>query len=393
MEQLSPFKIAEQFSDAIEIPISFFQNNELIFKAHSGKQDFNLPMFLVRSLPKLLPDIWVSRSPEYLFFGGLKLKDPEFLLLAGPVTPHELSVGQCRMILQRIGLRPREASSLQTSMSRFSYCDVPQLRKYLSFLNYVLNGNDSENIEGIDFNWKNILSVPEEYFVDITSKADDDIEKHMMEYVKTGKVRELEDYFNENFLRKGNDSQKGRGMHKLELRRNYIFGALILISRTAIQEGLDSDIAKNYASFYMELLYKADNLADLDHIFYKLALDYTKRINDLHDCPFEDPLARRIYRFVRSHLYVKLSTAVIADEFKMNESYLSKEFKKTTGKTVTDFILESKIREAKLLLEKGYTSTEVSDMLRFSSPSYFGVIFKKVTGLTPVEYKKINLLS
>ena len=142
------------------------------------------------------------------------------------------------------------------------------------------------------------------------------------------------------------------------------------------------------SDYYLEQLMNTNNLTDMGMIFYKLAVDYAGKIGSLHTFASEDLLSRRVNGFVQSHLYEKLSTSVIAETFHMNEAYLCDEFKKATGLTISGFIQDCKVREAKFLLEKGHIPREVGDMLEFSSPSYFGAVFKKVTGMTPMEYRR-----
>ncbi len=61
------FKLLEHFSEATDLPISIFEQENLIFKGHRDKQDYNIPMFLLECLPRELPDIWISSTPETLF--------------------------------------------------------------------------------------------------------------------------------------------------------------------------------------------------------------------------------------------------------------------------------------------------------------------------------------
>jgi AraC-like DNA-binding protein len=73
----------------------------------------------------------------------------------------------------------------------------------------------------------------------------------------------------------------------------------------------------------------------------------------------------------------------------MNCSYLCNHFKKETGKTITEYINELKVRESKRLLKNSKLSLiEISTRLGFSSQSYFHIVFKKHTGITPQEFRK-----
>ena len=74
---------------------------------------------------------------------------------------------------------------------------------------------------------------------------------------------------------------------------------------------------------------------------------------------------------------------------KQFSSYLSKRFKAESNMTLTDFILNKKIKEAKYLLH--YTNkslTAISVYLGFSSPGHFSRVFRKYASLSPNEYRK-----
>jgi AraC-like DNA-binding protein len=78
----------------------------------------------------------------------------------------------------------------------------------------------------------------------------------------------------------------------------------------------------------------------------------------------------------------------LAGYVQLNETYLSKLFKKETGQSVSEFIRDKKVEEACALLRySDKTSVEIAADMGFSSHSYFISIFKKVTGMTPKEYR------
>jgi AraC family transcriptional activator of pobA len=78
-----------------------------------------------------------------------------------------------------------------------------------------------------------------------------------------------------------------------------------------------------------------------------------------------------------------------ADKLNITPKHLSEILKKQTGKTAGDWINESVILEAKVLLQnQSYSVAQISDFLNFSDQSVFGKFFKSNTGITPLEYRK-----
>ena len=71
-----------------------------------------------------------------------------------------------------------------------------------------------------------------------------------------------------------------------------------------------------------------------------------------------------------------------------SESYLSKLFRVQTGDTIAAYAVKVKIRRAKRLIREGlFNFSEISDRLHFDNPQYFSRVFKRVTGMTPTEFK------
>ena len=78
----------------------------------------------------------------------------------------------------------------------------------------------------------------------------------------------------------------------------------------------------------------------------------------------------------------------MAEEFFFSRPYLSEKFKKETGQTLTDFILQEKTEEAKRLLRYSEKSlSAIAAYLAFSSQGHFARVFKKYAGVTPNDYR------
>lgn len=71
-----------------------------------------------------------------------------------------------------------------------------------------------------------------------------------------------------------------------------------------------------------------------------------------------------------------------------SKSYLSKLFHEQTGETIAGFAVRQKISRAKQLIRDGNLNfAQISDKLAFDNPQYFSRVFKRVTGMTPTEFK------
>ncbi len=72
-----------------------------------------------------------------------------------------------------------------------------------------------------------------------------------------------------------------------------------------------------------------------------------------------------------------------------SKSYLSKLFHEQTGETIANFAVRQKIKRAKQLIREGNLNfAQISEKLSFDNPQYFSRVFKRITGMSPTEFKQ-----
>lgn len=100
-------------------------------------------------------------------------------------------------------------------------------------------------------------------------------------------------------------------------------------------------------------------------------------------------ITKEVVRIVKKEIYQNISRNDIADMVHLNPDYLDRIFKKETGISVTRFIVGEKINIAKrLLAETELPVTILATKLGYTNISHFSSVFKKSTGLNPVDYRK-----
>ena len=86
--------------------------------------------------------------------------------------------------------------------------------------------------------------------------------------------------------------------------------------------------------------------------------------------------------------YPMRSLTDIAEHFHLSPNYLSGIFSRETETTIKNYIIQERINHAKeMLLNTNKTIFEIANEVGYTTPQYFGVVFKKVTGQTPSAYK------
>lgn len=99
---------------------------------------------------------------------------------------------------------------------------------------------------------------------------------------------------------------------------------------------------------------------------------------------------QQVISFIESHYMEVLSLETFEKELHFSKYYLSKIFKKVTGFTVFHYVYQRRINQAKIdfLLNPSSRVTDVSFNVGFKHPAHFSRVFKKLTGVSPEQYKK-----
>ena len=77
-----------------------------------------------------------------------------------------------------------------------------------------------------------------------------------------------------------------------------------------------------------------------------------------------------------------------ARKYSVSTNHLIREFKKSTGKSPSQYLIDIRIKKAEeLLLFSNYTSSQIAEFLGYYNYSYFSRLFKKRVGVSPNEYR------
>lgn len=99
-------------------------------------------------------------------------------------------------------------------------------------------------------------------------------------------------------------------------------------------------------------------------------------------------IVKRGIGYILENLDEDLSLQAVADELEINPSYLSKRFKKETGKTFSRYVNEMRVGEAAYLLRKTDNPVaEIAMQAGYGDSAYFSRIFKEIKGVTPGAWR------
>lgn len=95
-----------------------------------------------------------------------------------------------------------------------------------------------------------------------------------------------------------------------------------------------------------------------------------------------------VERYINSHFKENITLDFLSELTYTNKYYLAHEFKKYKGISCINYMIQKRIDEAKTLLKTTNLSiNEISNILGFSSQSYFTQAFRKSTNMSPSKFK------
>ena len=98
-------------------------------------------------------------------------------------------------------------------------------------------------------------------------------------------------------------------------------------------------------------------------------------------------LVASLVEYINQHLADDLSLETLAQHVNYSEYYICRIFKNITNYTLTNYIIEKRISQAKHYLKSNMPITRAAELSGFNNYSYFYKTFKKFTGTNPAEYK------
>ena len=332
----------------------------------------------------------------YLQYFGI-LNHNEFTIIIGPVGHCSLNRQEEHDYAFLLGISHREFRSLLKDMNTVPVISLENFLYMLLLINFYINGEklDLSALPLYDlFQQMNNNFISEMQRKDSAEKLQLEVkpfhnsleyENQMLEYVTSGDTDGLC-----SFLKQRVHGGVGKvAGHYLRQSKNIFITAVTLVSRAAITGGLPEEEAMSLSDYYIqycEELYDTDMIGALQ---YQMVTDFTDRVNKTKDTASVSPLIGEVIRYIKQNLSGSLNGTVIAREAHISRSALCTRFKKEVKITLADFILNQRIEKAKSLLH--FTDrplSEISSYLCFSSQSHFQNAFKKITGLTPLEYRK-----
>ena len=105
--------------------------------------------------------------------------------------------------------------------------------------------------------------------------------------------------------------------------------------------------------------------------------------------PTENRECAEIKRYLDTNYREDISLDLLAELAHLNKYYLAHTFQREYGISPITYLNRRRIEESKHMLgNTSYSLAQISELMGFSSPSYFSQCFRKAEGMTPNEYRR-----
>lgn len=185
---------------------------------------------------------------------------------------------------------------------------------------------------------------------------------------------------------------EGCGILSEDFLRNLKYHMVVLaalIARYCIKGGMTPEESYNLSDFYIMKTDKCKTEVEIRSVHLEMIEGYTNKMQQIKLRGVCSKQVVHAVDYIICHLHSRILLDEVADYLHLSSAYLSRLFKKEMGISFGEYVNKLKIEEAaSLLLYTEYSDTEISNLLAFSSQSYFIKVFRKYIGTTPKKYKK-----
>ncbi len=352
-------------------------------------------------IPKILEcdaEVGIITTPAYQFYGFLTV-EPNLRVILGPTRALRSDGRELDELLALLAIPADEREGYAQALRSAPVISAHRMAWLLASLVTALQGR----LFPVEQVWLDIQTEDAQQTVHVNharqrlEEADDAEAQQLVRqsyaweqlvasYIENGKPDTLRELFSAPpRVEAGRMAQDG-----LRQVRNMGICTAVLSSRAAIRGGLDPQDAFLASDLYIQKLELMTDPAAIERLIQEMMIAYAQRVERLRGPQAgQDRFFRLCAQYVSQNIFTTIRAEQMARELGYTRAYLCTRFKQETGISLTRYVQQEKVAEAKHLLR--FTDQELGDiaaLLDFSSQSHFQTVFKQVTGETPMAYRR-----
>ena len=312
------------------------------------------------------------------------------ILFIGPFKKEAFSKDKIAEICKKNDIDKKSHGLFEKLLDSFPIIEADGIENsMIETLGEVLWGKDNFEVVDIAKNVSTpaspIIDEFDEVMVDMKKiESRYEIENALIEAVKHGhiyKANQLLAMFTvDDIEHRSNDSVRNG--------KNYCIIMNTLLRKSAESGGVHPIYLDSVSSAFAKRIELIPSLKDIPTIMEEMVRSYCRLVRK-HSINEYTPLVQKTIISIDSNISAPLSLSILAREQKVSPGYLSTVFKKETGKSVTEYIRDKRIRHAAHLLATTHLQIQtVAQHCGIPDVQYFSKLFKKEIGKPPKEYRE-----
>lgn len=170
--------------------------------------------------------------------------------------------------------------------------------------------------------------------------------------------------------------------------KQHVHSLLVLMSRAAIDGGADVNDIFRLSQSYEPEIEKLRNLEELNRWLSMVLHRFINFVFDFNDIKHHNVIYQTT-AYIKENLAEKLTLEDAAEHVSLSKSYFCRILKDELGYTFTEYVNHLRVERAKLYLRDNTMSiADIAYAVGFDDQSYFTRIFKRLTNVSPGQYRK-----
>ncbi len=248
-------------------------------------------------------------------------------------------------------------------------------------IDFLVNGNSLVSVEQIPVLQNQSLYQGRE---DITQHASIKWEQSILAAVESGDTDKLKKLITNPMPGKAGIMSA----NPLQQSKYIFISFTALVTRAAIRGGISQETAFSLSDVYCQHM---DSLTDPQEVYtllFKVAMDFSTQVKNAGWRKDLSVPIRMCCEYIGRHLHESISLDDLSQHCGLCSRRISSRFKNETGLSVPNYIHNERMKEATYLLAFSTKSLgEISEILQYTSQSYFTKKFRELFGVTPQAYR------
>lgn len=388
--------ICAMFYTSHYIPVVLYQADTLV-QIYSSESDLDIFTNIFQEMVRSGRSPYILTLSEQGMYGIIRVHETPFHLLIGPMFSFPVTQNIVSAVAKQNFIGNDRIDALKGYLSSIPNYTYNQFANLLGFLNYTINREIYSIAEQFNTASKTVNSrLAAAHAKDFYESQDAqtthgtyNFENLLLSFIRDGEVDKLSDFLMQTA--QSTELHEGKlADTPLRQAKNLLIGIATMVGKIgAIGGGLNIEETYRLIDLYIQECEKSSSTDSIKLLQYNMLLDFAERVAQ-NKLPKNT--SKEIFlcvQFIQNHTNCPIGIDDVAEYIGKSRAYITKRFRQETGESITDFIVKSKIRDAKRLLRyTDKTLSEISNHLCFSSQSYFQTVFKDKVGVTPKDYRK-----